>query len=261
MKTITRMQGTLTLGILALALVAVPVSAGTLAGTLSQQQVFNANLTTQGGEDWAVWGYAGGGTSTSLTPDVQMNGGSGISALTNITNGNGFRGLGQFGNYGESTFDWSNGTPTPAAAGAFTGLQHNGEFGPISNVGEGFAFTVPAGTAEQLLTLYSTVNDGNAQLTATLSDGSAVQVVQLLQGTGFNIPYVSTFSFSANSNGQTLTIEEVLTSDISTDNSGNVAIQGAALAAAAPEPGSFGLLGIAAMGLIAARKKLRLNSK
>ena len=35
-----------------------------------------------GTQDWAIWGYASGGTSTSLVPDVRKSGGSAISDLT-----------------------------------------------------------------------------------------------------------------------------------------------------------------------------------
>lgn len=99
----------------------------------------NQNLTLEGTEDWAVWGYAQNGTSALFSPHVQKIGGTGISALTNITNGNPLRGLGQFTE--GHTFSWSNGTPTLSATGAYGGLEHDGEQPPkASNVGEGFSF-------------------------------------------------------------------------------------------------------------------------
>ena len=71
---------------------------GTLSGALATP-TGNANLTTFGTQDWAVWGYAGGGTSTSLAPDVRKSGGAAISNLTDIDAvplGAPRRGLGQF---------------------------------------------------------------------------------------------------------------------------------------------------------------------
>src|ERR1700733_8759755 len=84
------------------------------------------------------WGHVSG-------PNVQESGGNGISDLTDLTNGSPLRGLGQFDSYGESTFDWSNGTPTSSDTDAFTGLQNDGT-GLVNgtNVGEGFSFSVPA---------------------------------------------------------------------------------------------------------------------
>src|SRR5262249_8407530 len=127
---------------------------GFIEGNLTPTRVFNQNLTVEGTQDWAVWGFANGGTRTSLSPGVHKNGGAGISSLTNITNGNRLRGLGQFGSYGQSTFNWSDGTPTVSATGAFTGLQHDGEFGTIRTVGEGFSLTVAADTGERIFNLY-----------------------------------------------------------------------------------------------------------
>jgi hypothetical protein len=34
----------------------------------------SADLSQVGNEDWAVWGFASGGTSTSLAPDVRKSG-------------------------------------------------------------------------------------------------------------------------------------------------------------------------------------------
>jgi hypothetical protein len=73
------------------------VRADFIEGTLSTTYQTNANLTTEGSTDWALWGA---GSSTSLAPSVSMVGGTGISNLINITNGNPLRGVGQFGRLG-----------------------------------------------------------------------------------------------------------------------------------------------------------------
>src|SRR5207253_2560399 len=76
--------------------------AGLLQGSLSASANPPAsqaiNLSTVGTADWAVWGYAVGGTSTSLAPDVRKAGGTAISNLTNIDPAPSvnLRGIGQF---------------------------------------------------------------------------------------------------------------------------------------------------------------------
>src|SRR3954466_15069225 len=79
-----------------------PLVAGPVAqaagGSISGQLIYTAansatppvqaDLTAAGNEDWAVWGFASGGSSTSLAPDVHKAGGGGaISSLTNIQAG------------------------------------------------------------------------------------------------------------------------------------------------------------------------------
>jgi hypothetical protein len=98
---------------------------------------------------------------------------TGITDLTSISNGNGLRGLGQFGPYGESTFTWTIGTMTPSASNVTSGLQHDFGDGNFSVVGEGFSLTVPANVIPAVLSFYTTVHDGNGRLIATLADGSA----------------------------------------------------------------------------------------
>jgi hypothetical protein len=224
--------------------------AGIINGSVQTgTRIFNQNLTTEGTADWAVWGFANGGTSTSLSPDNRKLGGSGISDLTNISNGNPLRGIGQFGSYGESTFNWSNGTPVLSATGAFTGIQHNGFGQPFSNIGEGFSFTVPADTNLRTVTLYDTVDHGNSELTATLSDGSAVPFVfDSHHVPDFNGPDIYTITYAANSAGQSLTVKLVLTApDGSGNNTANVAIQAVDLTGpppAVPEPSSLALLAL-----------------
>jgi hypothetical protein len=234
--------------------------AGIISGSVQTgTRIFNKNLTTEGTTDWAVWGFANGGTSTSLSPDNRKIGGSGISDLTSISNGNPLRGLGQFGSYGESTFNWSNGTPVLSATGAFTGIQHDGFGQPFSTIGEGFSFTVPADTNLRTVTLYNTVNHGNSELTATLSDGSAVPFVfdshHILD---FNGPDIYAITYAANSAGQSLTVKLVLTApDASGNNTANVAIQAVDLTfAAVPEPSSLALLALGG-GVVAAWRRWR----
>ena len=126
-----------------------------------------------------MWGYGAGGTSTSLAGTiVSKAGGSGISDLTNIdaAPATPLRGLGQtFPGQAPHPFlfDWSNGDATASASAATAGLQHDGEATPPSTLGDGFSFTVPAGPATQILSVYVATNRADGTLTAHLSDGSA----------------------------------------------------------------------------------------
>jgi hypothetical protein len=201
---------------------------------LTQQQVPNANLTAQGYVDWAVWGEG----STSLSPTDRKLGGTAISNLTPYSNGSLLRAMAPFGHYGESTFAWTNGTPTPDASDATSGIQLDAEYGPGSQaaVGEGFSFTVAAGPSARQLILYSTVHQGTASLAASLSDSSAPALVQNLVGSGPNVPFVSTILFAADSPGQLLTVTLKLTHDGSNLGNSNAAIQGAAVSLATPVP-------------------------
>jgi CSLREA domain-containing protein len=189
---------------------------GTLSGSLSTNGQQNADLTSLGSQDWAVWGYAGNGTSASLVPDVRKAGGSGISDLTDIhQNGAPLRGLGQFASDLPFSFDWSDGTVPSSATGAGLGLQHDGQPGIVGSNGDGFSFTVPADTTQRTLTVYTTAHWATGTLTATLSDGSAQPFTQDLTGTSVpdagNAPGIYTIDYAAANPGQHLTVNWVET--------------------------------------------------
>jgi hypothetical protein len=106
-----------------------------LTGNLSTQDA-SVDLTSEGTEDWAIWGYANGGTSTSLVPDVRKGGGSAISALTDINPppSLALRGIGQFSV--PFRFSWTNGNTVPSASNVSAGLQ---------NFSPGVPFVAPDG--------------------------------------------------------------------------------------------------------------------
>jgi len=200
---------------------------GELAGSITQSSYSNVNLTSVGDADWAVWGYASSGTSTSLSPDESMSGGSGISDLTDIDPGtdDALRGLGQY--HINHTFNWSNGTSTPSATGAYAGLQHN--VAATYQTGDGFSFTVPADTTKRRLIVYTAVHYAVGELTATLSDGSAAALTLVHDAKdGVNSPSRFVIDYAAASDGQTLTITFVSTWN-SKDGCGNVQIYAVAL--------------------------------
>lgn len=177
-------------------------ASGNLTGSLSTGTT-NHNLSTSGTIDWAVWGYAGGGRSTSLSPDVRKNGGSAISSLTNMDScGAPLRGIGQFPITGHR-FTWTDGSPTTNANSVYVGLQHNS----TDSRNCGFSFTVPADTTSRELQVYVHAHHGTGRLTATLSDNSAVPYTNSSITGGFNSPGLYTINYAAASAGQTLTVQ------------------------------------------------------
>jgi hypothetical protein len=226
-------------------------TAGSLSGSFTTGSSSNVNLTAAGITQWAVWGQ---GTSNSLAPTDKSLGTNGISNLTNISNGNGLRGLGQFGTYGESTFTWTNGTVTPSASNVTSGLQHDYGNGGYTPVGEGFSFTVPASTNPALLSFYTTVHDGLGRLVATLGDGSALAITLNTTSYAFNLAHTFSINYQANSE-TTLNLSYILTNASSTY--GNVAIQGVATTYV---PGPLPVLGVASAFGMSRRLRRRIAS-
>ena len=207
---------------------AIEISAiGELTGSITQSSYNGVNLTSLGDVDWAIWGYASSGTSTSLSPDESMSGGSGISNLTDIDPGtdDALRGLGQY--HINHTFNWSNGTSTTSATNAYTGIQHN--VSGTYQTGDGFSFTVPADTTKRRLIVYTAVHYAVGELTATLSDGSAATLtLEHDAKTSINDPSRFVIDYAAGSDGQTLTVTFISTWN-SNDGNGNVQLYAVAL--------------------------------
>ncbi|MDE3196953.1 MAG: PEP-CTERM sorting domain-containing protein [Acidobacteriota bacterium] len=229
-----------------------------------QTQSLNVDLTALGNQDWIIWGE---GSSIDLSGSDSMSGGSGISGLTQVTNGSGMRGLGQFGNYGASSFNWSNGTSSATGAGVWGGIQNQSGYGfdcstsGVGACGEGFDVSATADGGFQTLTLFGDVHAGTAQITASFSDNSITPQTYDLLDFGSNLPYTMTFAFQGNA-GAKLDISVLMTSNYNDDGTGtgNVAIQAAALSqttAPAPEPASLMLAGLGLLGFAAQRLRRR----
>lgn len=228
-------------------------SAGVLSGVATPGQVANYNLTAANTQ-WAVWGQ---GTDTSLSPTDKSLGMTGISDLTSINNGNPLRGLGQFGDYGATYFQWTDGTTTPSATDVYAGIQNEAYGGP-SGVGEGFSFSAAAGSELRILTVFTTVHEGQGRLTASLSDSSAAPItIDVDSGGGANAAFTFVLNFQANSASQLLNVQFTLLAD-NGSYAANAAIQGVSLyttpssGGAVPEPTSaaiaFVLMGGTALG-------------
>ena len=236
----------------ALLAAAAPLVSGPVAyaasGSLTGQLVYTAansatppvqfDLTGPGTEDWAVWGFANGGTSTSLAPDVRRAGGNAISDLTDIENGPAIalRGLGAFASESPFLFNWTNGSTPASATSAPLGIQHNTR-SPVNSSGYGFSFTVPATVVNQTLKVWVHAHGGAGRLTASLSDGSAPNFVDTSVGVtgGHNAPGVYQLDFSSPNPGTKLkvtwTLDHVVTGTNSVTN--NAAIYAVALKSSA----------------------------
>ena len=216
---------------------------GTLSGSLALNGGQNIDLTALGTQDWAVWGFANSGMSTSLTPDLRKANGFGISDLTDIpVSGAPLRGLGQFPDQEPFTFSWTNagGAPTTTSSGT-AGIQHNGGVGPcpcgtgVSTLGAGFSFHVPADTTPRTLTIFTTAHWATGTLVASLSDGSAPAYTNTVTSPsqGPNDPGIFTITYAAGQAAQ-LNVSWIETAD----NCPSFHCDNAALSAVALSPAS-----------------------
>ncbi len=191
-------------------------SAGSLTGAVQPDPaVADVNLSALGTEDWAIWGSAANGTSTSLAPNSRKLGANEISSLTNIDPSPSvvLRGLGQFPAVEPFYFGWANGTTPMNAAHVAGGIQHDGEQQSLSTLNHGFGFDVPANTQTRTLRVYVATNRADGTLTATLSDGSAGPFVDVLPQAVNTRSAVYTITYAAASAGQTLHVDWVETAD------------------------------------------------
>lgn len=177
------------------------------------------NLTTEGTADWAHWGLTAVADfhhKAAVNPQISNITPIGIAPQ-------------RFGGNPDSwtTHRWTDGTPDPATqAGSPAGIYFTG-------IGSGYQFTVPADNLQRTLRLYLGGFGSRSQIQANLSDGSAASYVTILEDTGV-IDRVITLTFSAASNGQTLTISHTLLDQNSPG--GNIALQAATLQSATSPP-------------------------
>jgi hypothetical protein len=241
--------------IIAVSILGGEVRAALLTGSLTTQDA-NVNLTSEGTKDWAIWGYANGGTSTSLVPDVRKSGGSAISALTDINPppSLALRGIGQFSV--PFRFSWTNGNTVPVASNVSAGLQNFSPGVPfVAPDGYGFSFTVPASPTLETLRVYVSAHHISGRLVASLSDNSAPAYVDTGLTGGFNAPGFYSLQYASATPGQTLNVQ--WTQFSANGDSGNVAIYAVTLV---PEPSSPFLLavgGLAPIGFAVSRRMRR----
>jgi Tol biopolymer transport system component len=182
---------------------------GQISGSFVQSEVKPVDLTAAGISDWALWSYNSSATPASLTPtETKASGGRAISDLSIVNSDDTpARGFGGFAdNLVPFNFNWTDGSPDVSVSGG-----HGGLTAPAA--GQGLSFTVPAGKGLQQLTIWTSAHRASGTLTAHLSDSSAPDYVQTIDGeageftdVSENVPTVFTLEYKASSPGQTLTV-------------------------------------------------------
>ena len=159
------------------ALALVPVAlGGSLSGSVVLDPAPAVDLTSAGAIDWAIWGYAGGGTSTSPRAPTSQGGRHGDRRADEHRPGAERAAARDWPVPGRAVrvqFDWSNGRrPARRAASArgssTTAGRRRHRSAPTSRPSaKGFSFDVPAGPALRTLRVYVATNRAAGTLTAS----------------------------------------------------------------------------------------------
>ena len=182
-------------------------SAGRLSGA-GTSVTTTANLTAEGTADWVHWGGSPLIRKNGVTPQISSYSVVGSGTVQSYTND-------------PRALSWTDGTPTP------TGSDTNGLFIPLLH--DGLSFTAPADTTTRVLTIHVGGWFSGGTLTAQLSDGSAASFVDSTTSVNAQYDRNYTLTYNAASAGKTLMVSWVMTS-----GTGNVTLNGAALAQIAP---------------------------
>ncbi len=163
---------------------AVGAGGGVLTGNTAEA-ANSINLTSEGSADWIHW---------SGSSNVNRN----AAVISQISD---FTVIGTEAPQGasaDSTYVWSNGTPTSSNTVA------NGS--RVFRQGNGFQITVPADTTPRTLRLYVGAKSARGLLQATLSDASSPDTSVLVDQPNGLGSHVVTLSYQAASADQTLTL-------------------------------------------------------
>ena len=179
-------------------------TAGAVSGAPSATAA-TASLTSVGTSDWAHW------------PEFTEKAAGGGQIGNALTVGSGS--LGTYGN-DPRTLTWTDGSPTAS------GTSTTGKY--IAGVGSGFQVTAPADTTTRTLTLYVGGWSSSGQLTAHLSDGSAVDYVDSSVGGSGQYDATYAITYHAAAAGATLTVKWIQAA-FNGQTNGNVTLSGAAL--------------------------------
>jgi hypothetical protein len=152
----------------------------------------SVNLSSQGGTDWAHWGYL---SNPGFDHDA-----SGGNQIGNVSPFNGASIL-QNSDTGTPLFSWSGGTPDTSVTNTQNQLY-------TTSVGAGFQFQVPAGTGQQTIQIYVGMTGATSgKLQAHLSDGSSPDYIDTgATSAGSYQEFIYSISYRAASPGQTLTL-------------------------------------------------------
>jgi hypothetical protein len=185
-----------------------PPPVGTLSGTGNSVSAA-ASLTTEGTADWVHWGDASLNRKAGAAAQITTYKVVGTGAVQSYNND-------------PRTLSWTDGSPTLSAPSNASGLYVNG-------TGNGFSITAPADTSARKLTVHVGGWLSGGTLTASLSDGSAQNFVDVTTPTSGQYDRNYTLIYSALTAGQTLSVKWV-----NTAGGGNVTLNGAALSTAGP---------------------------
>jgi hypothetical protein len=186
-----------------------PSSPGSLSGSGAAGGTSAVDLTAEGTEDWAHWGFSGTNIDhksvfgSEVNHIIETHVGSPLQ-YTNNANG----------------YSWSDGTPTVNAVATTTGIY-------IINTGNSFTLTVLADTTSRTLKLYVGGWMSAGTLTAHLPDGSAADYTDS-SFSNLTASYyaVYTITYHAGAANQNLTIRWQMASGPA---GGNVTLQAATL--------------------------------
>jgi len=181
--------------------------AGSLSGAAANNSTA-VNLTTQGTTDWAHF---------YTTVNRKSDGGSLITQSVIGGTATGYTDDAR-------RISWTGGAPTASSTNNRNGLY-------ISGVNNGFQLVVPADTTPRTLKVYVGGWNSTGKINAHLSDGSAVDYNFTGAAFGASYDYVFTFTYTAASAGQTLTVKWTQNA-----GTGNVALNGAALSGGGAGP-------------------------
>jgi hypothetical protein len=185
---------------------------GSLAGS-GDSSTNAVNLTGEGGADWIHWGDSALNRKAGVSPQLGTYAVVGSRSAT--VYGNDLR-----------TMSWSDGTPSGSSTNR-TGLY-------ISGVGNGFSFAAPADSSSRTLAIHVGGWNSAGTLTAHLSDGSAADFVNTTPTASGQYDRNYLLTYQAASAGQTIRVTWTVAA-----GSGNVTVNGAALAGTTQSQGSL----------------------
>ena len=161
---------------------------GSIAATVTNS-VANVDLTAEGTADWTKWAVSSGTSidrKAGLAADL-ISHWTGIGGINAVVHGS-----------TTARYSWTDGTPTTSATNDTQGAK-------TFTQGHGFQFTAAASIGTRELTVYLTGRNTTGRLTATLSDGSAVDVTESISFSGKESKTV-VLSYKASQANQTLTV-------------------------------------------------------
>jgi hypothetical protein len=179
------------------------IGAGVAGGTST------IDLTTEGTDDWAHWGFSGTGI------DHKSVSGSAVSHITETHVGSPLQ-------YADNTngYSWTDGTPTVNAVATRTGIY-------IVGSGNSFTITVPADMSTRTVKAYVGGWMSAGTLTAHLSDNSAADYTDSsFSNNAASYCAVYTITYKAGASNQSLTVRWQMASGPA---GGNVTLQAATL--------------------------------